>query len=206
MLVRLALLCGLVAALAAPGVATASPSIRYGVQDDAWIADGNGTLPQRLDRLRSLGVQIVRYNLRWDQIAAHKPKSPSSTADPAYDWSQSDVFLKGLRAHGIAALVTIYGTPGWANGGHGPSWAPKSGAMIAAFAHAAAKRYPWVKRWAKLGDVQAGIDDAVCDLRVLHEWVEREESEGVGEAPYPPNFPKMPGEPRRVQPSRARRS
>jgi DNA ligase D len=59
-------------------------------------------------------------------------------------------------------------------------------------------------RFAERGDVQAGIDDALCDLRVLHEWVEREEAAGVGEAPYPPNFPKMPGEPRRVQPSRAR--
>jgi DNA ligase D len=61
-------------------------------------------------------------------------------------------------------------------------------------------------RFAELGDVQAGIDDAVCDLRKLEEWVEREEAEGVGEAPYPPNFPKMPGEPKRVQPSRARKS
>ncbi|HEY7730314.1 MAG TPA: non-homologous end-joining DNA ligase [Gaiellaceae bacterium] len=60
-------------------------------------------------------------------------------------------------------------------------------------------------RFGQLGDVQAGIDDAVSDLRVLLEWVEREEREGVGEAPYPPNFPKMPGEPKRVQPSRARR-
>jgi DNA ligase D len=60
------------------------------------------------------------------------------------------------------------------------------------------------ERFARLGDVQAGIDDAVCDLRRLFEWVEREESQGVGEAPYPPNFPKMPGEPPRVQPSRAR--
>jgi DNA ligase D-like protein (predicted polymerase) len=60
-------------------------------------------------------------------------------------------------------------------------------------------------RFAELGDVQAGIDDAVCDLNVLREWVEREEQEGVGEAPYPPNFPKMPGEPPRVQPSRARK-
>jgi DNA ligase D len=59
-------------------------------------------------------------------------------------------------------------------------------------------------RFAELGDVQAGIDEAVCDLRVLLEWVERDEREGVGEAPYPPNFPKMPGEPKRVQPSRAR--
>jgi DNA ligase D len=62
------------------------------------------------------------------------------------------------------------------------------------------------ERYAEHGDVQAGIDDAVCDLRVLLEWVERDETAGVGEAPYPPNFPKMPGEPRRVQPSRARPS
>jgi DNA ligase D len=61
------------------------------------------------------------------------------------------------------------------------------------------------ERFARLGDVQAGIDDAVNDLRVLLEWVEREEREGVGEAPYPPNFPKMPGESKRVQPSRARK-
>jgi DNA primase len=60
------------------------------------------------------------------------------------------------------------------------------------------------KRFGKLGDVQAGIDDSLCDLRVLLEWVERDEAAGVGEAPYPPHFPKMPGEPRRVQPSKRR--
>ena len=60
-------------------------------------------------------------------------------------------------------------------------------------------------RFAKLGDVQAAIDETVCDLRVLLEWVERDESAGLGEAPYPPNFPKMPGEPARVQPSRAKK-
>ena len=62
------------------------------------------------------------------------------------------------------------------------------------------------ERFAALGDVQAGIDEAVCDLRVLFEWAERDEREGLGEAPYPPHFPKMPGEPARVQPSRARRA
>jgi DNA ligase D len=60
-------------------------------------------------------------------------------------------------------------------------------------------------RFAELGDVHAGIDEAVCDLRVLLEWVERDERDhGLGEAPFPPNYPKMPGEPRRVQPSRRR--
>ena len=60
-------------------------------------------------------------------------------------------------------------------------------------------------RFAELGDLHAGIDESVCDLAALVEWVERDEREGVGEAPYPPNFPKMPGEPKRVQPSRAKR-
>jgi DNA ligase D len=60
-------------------------------------------------------------------------------------------------------------------------------------------------RFARLGDLHAGIDDAVCDLEVLLEWVARDEAKGIGEAPYPPNFPKMPGEPPRVQPSRARK-
>ena len=60
-------------------------------------------------------------------------------------------------------------------------------------------------RFAELGDLHAEADEAVCDLEKLVAWVERDEREGIGEAPYPPNFPKMPGEPKRVQPSRARR-
>jgi DNA ligase D len=62
------------------------------------------------------------------------------------------------------------------------------------------------KRFEKLGDVHAGIDESLCDLRLLFEWVERDEAEGLGEAPYPPHFPKQPGEPKRVQPSRAKSS
>jgi hypothetical protein len=34
---------------------------------------------------------------------------------------------------------------------------------------------------------------------------ERDEAAGQGDLPYPPNYPKMPGEPKRVQPSRAKR-
>jgi DNA primase len=40
-------------------------------------------------------------------------------------------------------------------------------------------------RFAALGDVQRGIDDSLCDLRVLFEWVEREEAAGVAEVPSP---------------------
>ncbi|MFL6140006.1 MAG: non-homologous end-joining DNA ligase [Frankiaceae bacterium] len=62
-------------------------------------------------------------------------------------------------------------------------------------------------RFAELGDLHAGIDDAVCALEPLLEWAERDERDrGLGEAPYPPNYPKMEGEPMRVQPSRARKA
>ncbi|HVA60435.1 MAG TPA: non-homologous end-joining DNA ligase [Mycobacteriales bacterium] len=61
-------------------------------------------------------------------------------------------------------------------------------------------------RFAELGDLHAGIDDVAFSLEPLLEWAERDERDrGLGEAPYPPNFPKMPGEPARVQPSRARK-
>ena len=60
-------------------------------------------------------------------------------------------------------------------------------------------------RFAQLGDPHAGIDDVAYDLTPLLEWVERDERAGQGDLPYPPDHPKMPGEPMRVQPSRAKR-
>jgi len=61
-------------------------------------------------------------------------------------------------------------------------------------------------RFARLGDVHAAIDDVQFDIRPLLEWADRDERDrGLGDAPYPPNYPKMPGEPMRVQPSRAKR-
>jgi hypothetical protein len=59
------------------------------------------------------------------------------------------------------------------------------------------------QRFAKIGDVHAGIDDALFHIEPLLEWADRDESDrGLGDAPYPPNYPKMPGEPPRVQPSK----
>ena len=60
-------------------------------------------------------------------------------------------------------------------------------------------------RFAEVGDLHASIDDVVHDLTPLLEWYERDEREaGLGDMPYPPEYPKMPGEPKRVQPSRDR--
>ena len=59
-------------------------------------------------------------------------------------------------------------------------------------------------RFAALGDRHAGIDEARCSLAALLELSARHEREGQGDAPWPPQYKKQPGEPARVQPSRRR--
>jgi hypothetical protein len=126
---------------AAEPAAFASPNVRYGIQDDAWLATGDGTLTSRLDTLQRLGVDVVRFSLRWNEIAAAGPDQTG------WDWSNDDEVLSGLRSRGIAPVVTLVGSPSWANGGRAPNWAPRSGASFAAFARAAAQRYPWIRYW-----------------------------------------------------------
>ena len=61
-------------------------------------------------------------------------------------------------------------------------------------------------RFAELGDVHADMDDHAYSLEALLELARRDEHDhGLADLPYPPEYPKMPGEPKRVQPSRARR-
>jgi DNA ligase D len=56
-------------------------------------------------------------------------------------------------------------------------------------------------RFAEVGDRHAEIDDVAHSLEPL---LELYASQGDGDMPYPPDYPKMPGEPKRVQPSRDR--
>jgi polysaccharide biosynthesis protein PslG len=123
--------------LAAASPATAGPGVRYGIQDDAWLLHGPGTLEARLDTLSELGVDVVRFNLQWDKIEARRGRP---------DWTASDAVLKGLRARRIAAVVGLVGSPRWANGGRAPNWAPRA-AQFATFARTAARRYSWVRDW-----------------------------------------------------------
>ena len=126
---------------------TASRDVAFGVADDAWLAHGPGTLESRLRELSKLGVEVVRFTVRWDQVAPQRPQDARDSSDDAYDWTEIDGVLKGLRRHGIDPVVTLFGTPSWANGGRGPNWAPSSSQSFASFAYAAGRRYPWVRYW-----------------------------------------------------------
>jgi bifunctional non-homologous end joining protein LigD len=59
-------------------------------------------------------------------------------------------------------------------------------------------------RFAKRGDASAGIDEAAGSLDALLALSQKHEEEGLGDAPWPPNYKKQAGEPARVQPSKAK--
>ena len=140
------LLLALAAALAASS-GEASTGVRYGIQDDAWLEFGPGTLEQRLGAFGRLGVPLVRYTLHWNEITRRRPKNPTSPGDPAYDWRRPDRVLRGLRRHGLTPVLTLVGTPGWANGRRKPNFAPPRPRDFRRFATAAARRYPGVRYW-----------------------------------------------------------
>jgi hypothetical protein len=136
-----------VGAAAGAGQGAAARGVQYGLQDDAWLVGGPGTLEERVATLAGLGVDGVRVTLHWDRLARARPARPRDPADPAYDWSGVDPVLRELRRQRIAPLVTLLGTPPWANGGRGPAAVPRSRASMRNFAEAAARRYPFVRRW-----------------------------------------------------------
>lgn len=61
-------------------------------------------------------------------------------------------------------------------------------------------------RFAAIGDPHAAMDRAAGSLDGLLELAARDETEGLGDAPWPPHFRKMEGEGARVAPSRAKRT
>jgi len=61
------------------------------------------------------------------------------------------------------------------------------------------------KRWQTIDDPHAAIDDRADSLEPLLELSARHQAEGQGDAPWPPQYRKAPGEPKRAPPSKARR-
>jgi DNA ligase D-like protein (predicted polymerase) len=61
------------------------------------------------------------------------------------------------------------------------------------------------QRVASRGDPSADIDATAASLDALLELSRLDEERGLGDAPWPPHYRKQRGEPKRVQPSRARK-
>src|SRR5205085_235587 len=107
-----------------PGSASASSSMLLGLFDDAvTLAPSANGFPL----LQSLHVQVVRMTLTWGGpggVANKRPAHPADPSDPAYEWARYDQAVERANDAGIRLLLTIVGTPGWANHGKGAQQPP----------------------------------------------------------------------------------
>jgi len=144
--------------------------------------------------------EVRRAALAFAREVERRAPSLVTTAWWKEERGDGKVFLdynQNARDRTIAAAYSVRGKP-W-----GPVSAPVAWEEIPDVEMADFTIATMPGRFAASGDLWAGIDDAVWSVEPLLEWAERDETDhGLGDAPYPPNFPKQDGEPPRVQPSR----
>jgi len=137
---RFALLA-LVVALAVP-VATAKAVARMpvGFYDDPsfrWAPDPNINLAGA----QRVHASIIHELANWPSIAPTKPANALNGNDPAYHLSDLDTVVSNAQHYGLQVLLTISGTPKWANGDQPPTHAPTNMNNLTQFAHMLAARY-----------------------------------------------------------------
>jgi len=157
------LLAAGIAALASPTRGTAAQRMPIGFMDDPafrWSADA----PQELDQAKTAHASIVRTIANWSTIASRRPSRATNPFDPAYRLNDLDELVRNAQSRGIVVMITIWGTPKWANGGRGPTVAPTRAADLTNFARALASRYsgryrdyPYVGRWSIWNEPNLGI-------------------------------------------------
>ncbi|HZQ65234.1 MAG TPA: cellulase family glycosylhydrolase [Gaiellaceae bacterium] len=138
-LIRLTVASAL-AAVAFPIAASASPRMLIGFQDDPsfrWRDDR----AQVFDLAQQSNAGILRTTVYWSQIAQTRPARATNPFDSAYHFDDLDEFVRNAGQHGMEVMLTIWGTPAWANGGKGQNYAPTSMSSLQNFARAVASRY-----------------------------------------------------------------
>lgn len=150
------------AAISAPH-ASAAQRMPIGFMDDPtlrWSPNAAG----ELDKVEATHASIVRTIANWSTIAPRRPARAANPFDPAYRLGDLDDLVRNAQKRGLQVMVTIWGTPKWANGGKGANVAPKHPADLGNFARALASRYsgrypdyPYVGRWSVWNEPNLGI-------------------------------------------------
>ena len=141
MRVLLRLLVATAAVLAlVTGSASAEERMWIGFHDDPVLRYGDDRQAE-LDAVRAANATIVRTLVEWRSVAPKRPASATNSFDPAYRFADLDEFVRNTQQRGMEVLMTIWGTPKWANGGKGPAYLPTKMADFQNFARALATRY-----------------------------------------------------------------
>ena len=138
-LARALVLVAAVLALAT-GSASAEERMWIGFHDDPVLRYGENRLAE-LDKVRAANATIVRTLVEWRSVAPTRPRSAADGFDPSYRFADLDEFVRNAQERGMEVLMTIWGTPTWANGGKGPMYLPTRMADFQNFTRALATRY-----------------------------------------------------------------
>lgn len=149
---RLVLALFALAALAAPA-ALAAERMWVGFHDDPsfrWVDNRQS----RIMAAAQDGSTIMRLLVQWNLAAPQRPANPADPFDPAYVLDDVDEAVRTAQESDQEVMLTISGTPRWANGGKTPNVMPTRLADFTAFAQAIASRYsgrfpgyPFVRFW-----------------------------------------------------------
>src|SRR4051812_48720423 len=118
----------------------ASPRLYVGFLDDQafrWERPRKANL----DRARREGASVIRSIVEWSFVARRQPRHPRDPFAPEYRLGDVDELVRNAEQRGLEVLLTIWGTPRWANGGLRKNVAPGDPGDLRDFAHALADRY-----------------------------------------------------------------
>jgi hypothetical protein len=151
---RLVLALFVVAALSAPAAGAGAERMWIGFHDDPsfrWVSD-------RTDRIQAsarANATIMRLLVQWNLVAKTRPANPANPFDPAYVFDDVDEAVRAAQENDQEVILTISGTPSWANGGKSANVMPRRVSDFTAFTRAIASRYsgrlegfPFVRFWA----------------------------------------------------------
>ena len=112
---RLVLVLTALAALAAPA-ALAADRMWIGFHDDPsfrWVGDRKA----RVQGASQKNATIMRLLVQWNLVAKTRPSSPADSFDAAYNFDDIDDAIRVAQETDQEIMLTISGTPRWANGG-----------------------------------------------------------------------------------------
>ncbi|MBA2740827.1 MAG: cellulase family glycosylhydrolase [Actinobacteria bacterium] len=150
--IRLVLILSLVAAIAAPA-AMAAERMWVGFHDDPsyrWVDDRL----VRIERSARDGSTIVRLLVQWNLVAPERPANATNPFDPSYRLDDVDEAARAAQEMDQEVMITISGTPRWANGGQNANRMPRNLRDLTNFSRAMAARYsgryngfPYIRFW-----------------------------------------------------------
>jgi hypothetical protein len=124
-----------------------------GFHDDPsfrWVGDRRA----RVQGAAQANATIMRLLVQWNLAAKTRPATATNPFDPAYVFDDVDEAVRAAQEADQEVVITISGTPRWANGGKNPNVMPTRVADFTNFARAIASRYsgrfsgyPFVRFW-----------------------------------------------------------